>query len=290
MNGMFAGCQNFNVNLSNWNTRNVTNMNSMFAGCQKLKVDLSDWDTTNVVTMERMFYFTDMPGHFKPHLKSRTHSDDFDVVILVLMHGNTTTSCPTNHEPNFANATLLEATPCGVINFCMEHSEPGAIVKYVRKNIKNPAFVSDLQEYLRTVKKKNIENADIDEKSKSDYQWYIRERGWQILTNGYMDRDYSPDSDKTSVIRHILVCYAKNQFGAFMENEGLNQSYKISSRTDLMHLLKDSGYGKPLIIDLSCGGFLDEKEDTELQRLIDLGRRIKVAGTRRRKMKRKRTK
>jgi len=265
-------------------------MNSMFAGCQKLKVDLSDWDTTNVVTMERMFYFTDMPGHFKPHLKSRTHSDDFDVVILVLMHGNTTTSCPTNHEPNFANATLLEATPCGVINFCMGHSEPGAIVKYVRKNIKNPAFVSDLQEYLRTVKKKNIENAYIDEKSKSDYQWYIRERGWQILTNGYMDREYSPDSDKTSVIQHILVCYAKNQIGAFMENEGLTQSYKISSRTDLMHLLKDSGYGKPLIIDLSCGGFLEEKEDTELQRLIDLGRRIKVAGTRRRKMKRRRTK
>lgn len=285
MSFMFYGCRSFNVNLSRWRTINVTNMSSMFQGCRSLRVNLSNWNTTKVITMERMFLDTTMPGIFKPHLSFLTRADGFDVILLVLMHGHTITSCPTNHEPNFANATLLEATPCGINNFCKPHSEPIGVSTYVRKHKDSPTFVTDLQKYLRTFKQQKIESEEITEEDKSDYQWYVREQGWQIITHGYMDRAYAPDSE-IEKLQHIYVCYTKPN-GAFVEHESLNYSYQINSRTDLMHLLKDSGYGKPLILDFSCGGFEEEMVDAERQRRIDLGRRIKVAGGRKRTLKKR---
>ena len=38
MNGMFSGCSSLtNIGLSNFDTKNVTNMGSMFDGCSSLK-------------------------------------------------------------------------------------------------------------------------------------------------------------------------------------------------------------------------------------------------------------
>ena len=45
------------IDISNVDTKDVTNMNSMFSGCQSLtSLDLSSFDTKNVTNMERMFY------------------------------------------------------------------------------------------------------------------------------------------------------------------------------------------------------------------------------------------
>ena len=54
---MFAGCSSItNLNLSNWDTSNVTNMESVFAWCSSLeKLDLSGWNNANVTTMNSMF-------------------------------------------------------------------------------------------------------------------------------------------------------------------------------------------------------------------------------------------
>ena len=57
MYAMFSGCSNLtNLDFSHFRTSNVTNMNSMFSGCSKLtSLDLSTFDTSNVVSMNYMF-------------------------------------------------------------------------------------------------------------------------------------------------------------------------------------------------------------------------------------------
>ena len=59
MNGMFYYCSSLvNLNLSSFNTSNVTNMHSMFAFCKNIKtIYVSDlWNTSNVTSSSLMFH------------------------------------------------------------------------------------------------------------------------------------------------------------------------------------------------------------------------------------------
>ena len=60
MNAMFHGCDNLTSieGLNNFNTSNVTNMNHMFYKCSSLtSLDLSSFDTSKVTDMAYMFYY-----------------------------------------------------------------------------------------------------------------------------------------------------------------------------------------------------------------------------------------
>ena len=56
---MFYECEYLtNIDLSNFNTQNVTDMSYMFFGCHSLtNIDLSNFNTQNVTNMSCMFYF-----------------------------------------------------------------------------------------------------------------------------------------------------------------------------------------------------------------------------------------
>ena len=56
-NHMFYGCKSLtHLNLSNFNTQNVTNMSFMFYGCESLtNLNLSNFNTQNVTDMSSMF-------------------------------------------------------------------------------------------------------------------------------------------------------------------------------------------------------------------------------------------
>ena len=57
MNYMFCNCKNFNCDLSNWNVSKVTNMGSIFDRCKNFKgKGLENWDVHNVTNMRSMFY------------------------------------------------------------------------------------------------------------------------------------------------------------------------------------------------------------------------------------------
>ena len=45
-----------NIDVSNWNVNNVTNMEGLFNNCKKFNCDLSKWDVSNVKDMSYMFY------------------------------------------------------------------------------------------------------------------------------------------------------------------------------------------------------------------------------------------
>jgi surface protein len=55
---MFLGCRNLTtLDLSSFNTSNVTDMNGMFQYCESLTtLDLSNFDTSKVTNMSGMFY------------------------------------------------------------------------------------------------------------------------------------------------------------------------------------------------------------------------------------------
>ena len=54
---MILGCESLtNLNLSNFNTQNVTSMFRMFEGCKSLtSLNLSNFNTQNFIDMARMF-------------------------------------------------------------------------------------------------------------------------------------------------------------------------------------------------------------------------------------------
>ena len=58
MNSMFSGCSSLiSLDLSNFNTINVTNMKGMFNECSSLiSLDLSNFNTINVIDMFIMFH------------------------------------------------------------------------------------------------------------------------------------------------------------------------------------------------------------------------------------------
>ena len=58
MGGLFAGpmWDNFNGDITKWNTSKVTNMEDMFRCCYKFNRDISDWDVSKVEEMNGMFY------------------------------------------------------------------------------------------------------------------------------------------------------------------------------------------------------------------------------------------
>ncbi|MBR3328214.1 MAG: BspA family leucine-rich repeat surface protein [Atopobiaceae bacterium] len=57
-NGMFYGCSSLtSLDLSGWDTSNVTTMDDMFYGCSSLtSLDISEWDTSKAMGMGDMFW------------------------------------------------------------------------------------------------------------------------------------------------------------------------------------------------------------------------------------------
>ena len=53
--GMFCAAGSFNSDLSQWDTRNVTNIRTMFWDAHSFNSDLSQWDTGNVQDTSYMF-------------------------------------------------------------------------------------------------------------------------------------------------------------------------------------------------------------------------------------------
>ena len=52
---LFASCSNFNSDISNWDTTNVTNMSLMFNAANRFNQPIGTWNTTNVTDMSNMF-------------------------------------------------------------------------------------------------------------------------------------------------------------------------------------------------------------------------------------------
>ena len=57
---MFYGCDASSLDLSKFDTSQVTNMNNMFSNCHAISLDLSNFDTSQVTNMSQMFFSCDV--------------------------------------------------------------------------------------------------------------------------------------------------------------------------------------------------------------------------------------
>jgi hypothetical protein len=154
----------------------------------------------------------------------------------------------------------MEATPCGTIN-CSDFKRkrgPVLIRQFLYANIKTKmlefklqeALREDKQQYIKRVEQKNPNKYDVNEPI-SDFKSV---RGWSILKNGFMERSYTEDfGGRPNLVEVYYV--APGASNEFKTHENIYEKTPIRNRTELMHLLQDSGYTKPLILDFSCGGF-----------------------------------
>ena len=53
---IFYECESFNQDISQWDVSNVTDMYGVFSGCKSFNQDISTWDVSNVENMNFMFF------------------------------------------------------------------------------------------------------------------------------------------------------------------------------------------------------------------------------------------
>lgn len=99
MYNMFFNCSGLtSLDLSNFDTSNVTNMGSMFGGCKSLtSLDLSSFDTSNVTNMNCMF---SMFGYYASNSMKKSNLETLNL-------SNWNTSNVTNMSLMFHNCSKL---------------------------------------------------------------------------------------------------------------------------------------------------------------------------------------
>ena len=69
MRYMFAGCESFNQPLDKWNVSNVIYMNHKFNECEKFNQDISNWNVSNVADNYYMLEDCPIEEKYKPKFK-----------------------------------------------------------------------------------------------------------------------------------------------------------------------------------------------------------------------------
>ena len=69
MSFMFYDCESFNQDISTWDVSNVKNMRGMFLGFKKFNTDISDWDVSNVKFLYDIFLYWNRKEKYKPKFK-----------------------------------------------------------------------------------------------------------------------------------------------------------------------------------------------------------------------------
>ncbi len=164
--------------------------------------------------------------------------------------------------------TLMEAVPCGITNFNMVEDETATILEHIKALKSEEHFLEELQSRLRQLKPEKLKGTDFVEFiGTPDYVMFEEcTDNFNIVPHkgGYLERVYQ--YDRTEPGTGFNVAFAT---GVFKTGDNLmdyltpltNKRKPEFNRTQLLTLLRDHDYIKPLIIDITCGGFDDVPDD-----------------------------
>ena len=137
---MFSGCASLtSLDLSSFNTSQVTDMSRMFAGCRGLRsLDVSSFDTSQVADMREMFYCCKSLSTLDLSSFDTSEVTDMsrmfnDCESLTTIYSNSSWSCRySNHM--FSGCKSLRGTATNVgksFNVSMANPETGYFTKKV---------------------------------------------------------------------------------------------------------------------------------------------------------------
>ena len=184
MQNMFNNCSGLtSLNLSNWNTSNVTNMSRMFCGCNNLtSLDVSNFDTSNVTDMQYMF----------DSCKSLTQLDV----------GNWDTSKVTDMNNIFNSCNVLKYVKCNNVNTLNT------------LNTQLPAKISDNQGTI--ICKSDTTNLDITA---------LQSKYWNILDEPTLIAKYVFDK---SIHNNCIPIFNTKFEGYFIEDEVVEGNNEVT--------------------------------------------------------------
>ena len=217
----------------------------------------------------------DLIHSLRPHLAMDTLYGGFDIIVIVSLHGETCDEKGNAFSPEHFKAAakpmaepypfiLMEAVPCGVTYFVSE-AELSTVMGYVEDLREDEHFLQNLQGRLMELKCEKHSQSDEFHEFEDDpefVEFHQCTHNFNIVPHegGYLERIYEYDKEPGLGFN---VAYAK---GRFKRGDNLmhhltpigNKKNPEFSRTQLLTLLRSSGYKMPLIIDLSCGCFDDD--------------------------------
>ncbi len=179
--------------------------------------------------------------------KSNVYMGGFDIIVMVMVHGNTCTTCGLYSKIVNENVHFLEAVPCGTFNFPHVKIEKDVYEMYLARYQHYPDFLEKIQAAFRRTKVDHLQRST---SSLPGYKEYASNVGWNVIKGRFLERSYEPDKE---LLNEIRVCYTKTN--AFIKGQNLLITNDIKNRSALVDLLKKNGYDKPLIIDMSCAEF-----------------------------------
>ena len=145
MTRMFTGCYNLTSlgDMSNWKTSNVTNMWDMFSGCKSLtSLDVSKWNTSNVTNMAAMF-----SGCESLTSLDVSSFDTRNVTRMEEMFRNCSGLKSLTFGANFAKKSttnaknMFEGTSCRFIDFYRSaYSETDNVISAVNRSTSDDMF------------------------------------------------------------------------------------------------------------------------------------------------------
>ena len=107
MNNLFGFCDKLTTvgDISNWNTSKVTDMTALFMSNKMTSLDLSKWDTSNVTTMQNMFALC---GNLR---EVRMGGDVSKVTNVVNMFNVIYTEGTFYYNPQYDYSTIIAVLP-----------------------------------------------------------------------------------------------------------------------------------------------------------------------------------
>ena len=244
MGGMFSGCSSLiSVDLSSIDTTNVTTMNGMFSRCSKLiSLDLSNFDTSQVTITAGMFYnCTNLEIiNFKilNFSKNRVSNAMFDLVNKNLI------ICFKNNESKSLNGKLNKSIHCNYF------STKNMSICYSNESAFNNRFICDIcgKNYIIKNNTQNNVKAPYINCFAEIEGYYLDEMDWSYKQCYISCKVCKINGDNNT--NNCIICKEEYKYEINITNSSYKNCYKNNPFSDIIQLDINKNNFESIILNL----------------------------------------